>query len=284
MDVRSVPGKGLEAVIDGYIIRGGNAAWAAGAGSVTSGSSDHTVFIVSITPNKSSPEFTRIAYYTLSDSLRPDSLKTVRELTSRGIEVHILSGDAPGVVAQTASALGIPSSRARGGCSPEEKAQWIKFTQTGGMGDGGECGTSGSEKCCSSTSAAASNHDNNRTKASRRKVMFVGDGTNDALALVQSDVSISLGTGTDIASSAANVVLLSSLSTGLSTVFALARASRNRIWINFGWAFVYNVLAILLASGVLGSVRIPPEWAGLGELVSVLPVVLIAWSLGLVRW
>ncbi|CCO35194.1 Cu2+-exporting ATPase [Rhizoctonia solani AG-1 IB] len=283
-DVRSVPGKGLEAVIDGYVIRGGNEAWAAGAGSVTSGSSDHTVFIVSVAPNTSSPEFTRIAYYTLSDSLRPDSLKTVRELTSRGIEVHILSGDAPGVVAQTASALGIPSSRARGGCSPEEKAQWIKFIQTGGMSDGGECGTSGSEKCCSSTPAEVPNHDKNRTKASRRKVMFVGDGTNDALALVQSDVSISLGTGTDIASSAANVVLLSSLSTGLSTVFALARASRNRIWINFGWAFVYNVVAILLASGVLGSVRIPPEWAGLGELVSVLPVVLIAWSLGLVRW
>ncbi|KAH7337314.1 E1-E2 ATPase-domain-containing protein [Rhizoctonia solani] len=243
-DVRSIPGKGLEAALDGYLIRGGNAAWAAGDGVIPPASSDHTVFVVSVALDSTHPNFTRIAYYTLSDSLRPDSLKTVRELTNRGLEVHILSGDAPGVVTRTAAALGIPTSQTRGSCSPEEKAQWIN----------------------------------------RRKVMFIGDGTNDALALVQSDVSISMGSGTDIASSAANIVLLSSLSTGLSTVFTLARAARTRIWINFGWAFVYNVVAILMASGVLGSVRIPPEWAGLGELVSVLPVVLIAWSLGLVRW
>jgi P-type E1-E2 ATPase len=120
--------------------------------------------------------------------------------------------------------------------------------------------------------------------AKRRKVMFIGDGTNDALALVQSDVGVSLGGGTDVASSAAQVVLLSSLHAGLVDVFALARAARRRVWINIAWAGVYNVVAILLASGVLGRVRIPPQWAGLGELVSVLPVVLVAWSLGVVGW
>ncbi|CAE7182071.1 unnamed protein product [Rhizoctonia solani] len=275
-DVRSIPGKGLEVIIDGYLIRGGNAAWTTGDGISPPISSDHTVFIVSIAPNSPHPKFTRIAYYTLSDTLRPDSLKTVQELTDRGLEVHILSGDAPGVVAQTAASLGIPTSQARGGCSPEEKAQWVKFLQTGGMGDGGECGSTDLDKCCSSTPPTSTHkHEHghghghsHKSTANGRKVMFIGDGTNDALALVQSDVSISLGTGTDIASSAANIVLLSSLSTGLSTVFTLARAARTRIWINFGWAFVYNVVAILLASGVLGSVRIPPEWAGLGELVN----------------
>ncbi|KAG8707711.1 hypothetical protein FRC11_007236, partial [Ceratobasidium sp. 423] len=272
-DVESIPGKGLEYTLGGFIIRGGSAAWAAGDSVAPPGSNDHTVFVVSIAPVSARPTFTRIAYYTLSDTLRPDSLKTVRELTNRGLEVHILSGDAPGVVTRTAAALGIPSSQARGGCSPEDKAQWIKFLQTGGMSDGGECGTSDSDKCCSSTSASQPPHDrehnrahDHKSTATRRKVMFIGDGTNDALALVQSDVSISMGSGTDIASSAANVVLLSSLSTGLSTVFTLARAARHRIWINFGWAFVYNVVAILLASGVLGRVRIPPQWAGLGEL------------------
>ncbi|CAE6485669.1 unnamed protein product [Rhizoctonia solani] len=284
-DVRSVPGKGLEVTMDGCIIRGGNATWASEDG-VPPSSNDHTVFIVSIAPISPNPKFTRIAYYTLSDSLRPDSTKTIRELTDRGLEVHILSGDAPGVVAHTAAALGVPASQARGGCSPEEKAQWIKFLQTGGMGDGGECATN-SDECCPAPAPSHTHthtHKHKHKTAKRRKVMFIGDGTNDALALVQSDVSISLGTGTDIASSAAHVVLLSPPSTGLNTVFTLARASRNRIWINFGWAFVYNVVAVLLASGVLGRVRVPPEWAGLGELVSVLPVVLIAWSLGLVRW
>ncbi|CAE6463758.1 unnamed protein product [Rhizoctonia solani] len=234
-DVKSVPGKGLEVTLDEYTIRGGNAAWAAGDNAVPSTSGDHTVFVVSVASNSSHPKFTRIAYYTLSDSLRPDSLKAVRKLINRGLEVHILSGDAPGVVAQTAGALGIPASQARGGCSPEEKAQWIRFLQTGGMSDG-ECGT----EVCTSTPISALDRTQNST-ASVRKVMFIGDGTNDALALVQSDVSISMGSGTDIASSAANVVLLSSLSTGMSTVFTLARAARTRIWINFGWAFVYNL-------------------------------------------
>ncbi|KAJ1303035.1 hypothetical protein OPQ81_011236 [Rhizoctonia solani] len=236
-DVQSVPGKGLEVTADGYVLRGGSAAWAAGEGVAPPGSSDHTVFVVSIAPNSSRPKFTCIAYYTLSDSLRPDSLKMVRELIDRGLEVHILSGDAPGVVTRTAAALGIPISQARGGCSPEEKAQWIKFLQTGGMGDGGECGTDRSDKCCSPTpiSAHGHTHGHSHKTASRRKVMFVGDGTNDALALVQSDISISLGSGTDIASSAANVVLLSSLSTGLGTVFTLARAARkqgvDQLWV-----------------------------------------------------
>ncbi|KAF8752566.1 Heavy metal translocatin [Rhizoctonia solani] len=170
--------------------------------------------MVSISPNTPHPEFTTIAYYTLSDSLRPDSIKTIRQLTARGIDVHILSGDAPGVVSRTAAALGIPDAQARGGCLPEEKAQWVKFFQTGGMNDGGECGTSDSDiKCCSSVdvpNTTIHNHDHDHdhghdnhahtrkrpsTDMKRRKVMFVGDGTNDALALVQSDISVSLGTG-----------------------------------------------------------------------------------------
>ncbi|ELU39059.1 copper-transporting ATPase [Rhizoctonia solani AG-1 IA] len=303
-DVRSVPGKGLEVALGGYVIRGGNAAWAAGGGTFSSSLKDNTVFMVSISPNTPHPEFTTIAYYTLSDSLRPDSIKTIRQLTARGIDVHILSGDAPGVVSRTAAALGIPDAQARGGCLPEEKAQWVKFFQTGGMNDGGECGTSDSDiKCCSSVdvpNTTIHNHDHDHdhghdnhahtrkrpsTDMKRRKVMFVGDGTNDALALVQSDISVSLGTGTDIASNSATVVLLSPLSTGLTTLFALARASRRRVRTNMAWALVYNVVAVLFASGVLGrGMRIPPQWAGLGELVSVLPVVLVAWSLGLVRW
>lgn len=203
--------------------------------------------------------FTCVAHYTLSDSLRPDARSLIRSLTRRNLEIHILSGDNPRVVTRTASALGIPTSQARGNCSPEEKSQWIKYLQN--------------------TDDLESN-----THSHHRKVMFIGDGTNDALALVQSDVGVSLGGGTDVASSAAQVVLLSSLHTGLDDLFRLARAARRRVWINFGWAGVYNAGAILLASGVLGRARIPPQWAGLGELVSVLPVVLVAWSLGVVGW
>lgn len=195
----------------------------------------------------------------------------------------------PPVVARTAAALGIPSTRARGGCSPEDKGQWIRFLQEGvdqsaesseklgGCADGGECGGTG---CAQPTLITAADR--------RRKVMFIGDGTNDALALIQADIGVSLGSGTDVASTASQIVLLSSLHAGLDDVFSLAKAAKRRVWVNFGWAAVYNLAAILLASGVIGKggvrVRIAPQWAGLGELVSVLPVVGVAWSLGLVRW
>ncbi|KAF8670832.1 Heavy metal translocatin [Rhizoctonia solani] len=264
LDVKSVPGKGVEATVDGVVIRGGSAVWAAGGG-VVKDLGDHTVFVVSVAADPAHSVFTCIAYYILSDSLRPDALSTIKSLTQRGLEVHILSGDNHGVVTRTASALGIPTAQARGGCSPEEKGQWIKFLQ----------GADGDEDCEKGCDSEASK---------RRKVMFVGDGTNDALALVQSDVGVSLGGGTDVASSAAQVVLLSSLNAGLTDVFKLARAARRRVWMNFAWAGMYNAVAILLACGVLGRARIPPQWAGLGELVSVLPVVLVAWSLGVVTF
>ncbi|KAJ1307048.1 hypothetical protein OPQ81_008027 [Rhizoctonia solani] len=260
LDVKSIPGKGLEVIIDGVVIRGGSALWAAGGGTVKD-LGDHTVFVVSVATDPAHSVFTCIAHYTLSDSLRPDAVPAIKSLTQRGLEVHILSGDNHRVVTRTATALGIPTEQARGNCSPEEKAQWIKFLQ-------------GADDCETGCSDASK----------RRKVMFVGDGTNDALALVQSDVGVSLGGGTDVASSAAQVVLLSSLNAGLMDVFTLAKAARRRVWINFAWAGIYNAAAILLACGVLGRARIPPQWAGLGELVSVLPVVLVAWSLGVVGW
>ncbi|ELU36388.1 Hydrolase domain-containing protein [Rhizoctonia solani AG-1 IA] len=248
LDVKSVPGKGVEATVDGVVIRGGSAVWAAGGG-VVKDLGDHTVFVVSVAADPAHSVFTCIAYYILSDSLRPDALSTIKSLTQRGLEVHILSGDNHGVVTRTASALGVPTAQARGGCSPEEKGQWIKFLQ----------GADGDEDCEKGCDSEASK---------RRKVMFVGDGTNDALALVQSDVGVSLGGGTDVASSAAQVVLLSSLNAGLTDVFKLARAARRRVWMNFAWAGMYNAVAILLACGVLGRARIPPQWAGLGELVT----------------
>lgn len=87
--------------------------------------------------------------------------------------------------------------------------------------------------------------------------------------------------GTDVAKSAADVVLSHPSLIGIVALIDLSRASMRRVYLNFVWSFVYNLFAILLAAGAFVTVRIPPAYAGLGELVSVLPVIAVAMQL---RW
>ncbi|KAJ5240048.1 hypothetical protein N7468_004667 [Penicillium chermesinum] len=82
--------------------------------------------------------------------------------------------------------------------------------------------------------------------------------------------------GTDVAQSAADVVLMRPSLAGILTMMDASRKSVNRIKFNFIWSFVYNTFAVLLAAGAFVNARIPPEFAGLGELVSVLPVIAAA--------
>ena len=88
--------------------------------------------------------------------------------------------------------------------------------------------------------------------------------------------------GTEVAKSAADVVLMRPSLAEILTTIAVSKKSVNRIKFNFGWSFVYNPFAILLDAGAFVNVRIPPDFSGLGELVSVVPViaaaVLLRWS------
>jgi Cu2+-exporting ATPase len=121
------------------------------------------------------------------------------------------------------------------------------------------------------------------TSTDRKKpvVVFCGDGTNDAVALAQATIGVHMNEGTDVAQSAADVVLMRPALSGIITTIDASRKSVNRIKFNFCWSFVYNTFAVLLAAGAFVNARIPPEYAGLGELVSVLPVILAA---VLLRW
>jgi Cu2+-exporting ATPase len=85
--------------------------------------------------------------------------------------------------------------------------------------------------------------------------------------------------GTDIAQSAADAVLVRPALSGIIILMDLSKAFFRRIVFNFSWSFIYNTFAILLATGAFPNARIPPEFAGLGKIVSVLPVIAIGMQL-----
>ena len=175
-------------------------------------------------------------------------MSVISTLQARGITVSIVSGDSSTVVNQLAAELGIPLSYARGHCTPEDKARYITSLSTASTGS---------------------------------TIIFCGDGSNDAVAFAQADIGIYMAGGTDIAKSAADVVLTHPSLAGILALMDLSRASMRRVYLNFAWSFVYNLFALLLAAGAFVEARIPPAYAGLGELVSVLPVIAVAMHL---RW
>lgn len=251
MEPKALAGKGVEGTAPDHSLRAGNSRWL----DLSSDPRVQPILSQGYTAFCFTVDSSLAAVFGLEDSLRPDALATVSKLRASGIAVHILSGDDDGAVQAVASRLGIPATNVRSRCTPADKRAYIQHLQS-------------------------------TTTPNPPVIIFCGDGTNDAPALAQATVGMHMHAaagGTDVAGSAADVVLLRPAASGVRTAMAVSRRSARRIAFNFCWAFVYNVAAVLVGSGALARVgaRIPPGLAGLGELVSVLPVVGAAVAL---RW
>lgn len=249
--ITSVPGCGIEGTFNGSKIRAGNQYWL----NLSSNPEIQSILSKGLTILCVTLDDKLVAVFGLQDQLRPDAVEVISELKKRGIAISLISGDHARAVDAVADELGISLENVKSHCNPADKASYIKLLHD---------------------SSSPSNH----------TILFLGDGTNDAVALAQASIGLSLSSGTDVASSAADTILISSSLRGILALIDLSKAFHRRVVFNFCWSAVYNVFAILLAAGAFegigsGGVRISPMYAGLGELVSVLPVIGVAVSL---RW
>ena len=155
-----------------------------------------------------------LAVLAISDRIKPTSAEAVKELKKQGIEVHLLTGDGVRTAERVAATLDIGYYKAE--VMPNDKEEYIISLQQQG-----------------------------------KKVAMVGDGINDSQALARADVSIAMGKGTDIAMDVAMVTLITSDLLLLPGAIRLSKQTDRLIYQNLFWAFIYNVIGIPLAAGVL---------------------------------
>ncbi len=183
-----------------------------------------------------------LAWLRLDDRLRGDASALVDAARARGWQVLLLSGDSSPMVASVAAELGIDD--ARGGLTPDAKLAVLRELHQQG-----------------------------------RRVLMLGDGVNDVPVLAGSDISVAMGSATDLAKTSADAVLLSNRLASLVQALDVARRTRRIIVENLAWACLYN--GLILPFAALG--WITPGWAAIGMSASSLVVVLNALRLSRVK-
>ncbi|KPA35426.1 cu2+-exporting atpase [Fusarium langsethiae] len=242
LNVHVVPGAGVEADYLDSTVRAGNARWTQASQMKDVIRLQHSGLTTLVVTRDHVP----LIAFGLSAQIRPEAARVISELKSRNIDVHLVSGDqikAVQAVQAVAASVGIPADNAVGERTPPEKRDYVAALMDQG-----------------------------------KRVLFCGDGTNDAIAVAQANFGAQMGgglTSSDVTQNAAGVILLNGLE-GIPFLLDISKVSFQRMYFNFVWSAVYNVLAITMASGAWVEFRIPPRYAGLGEMVSVVPVILAA--------
>lgn len=179
----------------------------------------------------------------VADVIKEDSPRAIRELKDMGIQVVMLTGDNEKTAAAMARKAGVDHVIA--GVLPDGKEAVIRKLQIYG------------------------------------KVAMVGDGINDAPALVKADTGIAIGAGTDVAIDSADIVLMNSRLTDVSAAVRLSRETLKNIHENLFWAFAYNVLLIPMAAGLYPGIRMNPMWGAAAMSLSSFTVCMNALRLNL---
>ena len=214
---RSIPGRGVEAEVDGAAVAVGGPALlrqrgleapAELAGRVAGWSARGAAVLYVVRDDGI------LGALALEDEIRPESAEAVEELHRLGVKVAMITGDARPVAEAVGARLGIDEVLAE--VLPEDKDAKVAELQARGL-----------------------------------KVAMVGDGVNDAPALARADVGVAIGAGTDVAIESAGVVLASSDPRAVLGVIRLSRASYRKMLQNLAWGAGYNLFAIPLAAGVL---------------------------------
>ena len=153
-----------------------------------------------------------VGMISVADTPKPEAAETMAQLRELGMEPILLTGDAPQVAQAVASQVGISAENVYAGVTPEGKSQVIEQLQAAG-----------------------------------HRVAMVGDGVNDAPALALAELGIAMGSGTDVAAEAADIVLTRSDVASVVTALRLSRATLRTIKSNLFWAFAYNSAAVPVA-------------------------------------
>jgi Cu2+-exporting ATPase len=155
-----------------------------------------------------------VALFSITDKIKESSIQAIRDLHKMNLQVHMLTGDNIGTAKEIAHKTGIDNFKAE--VLPKDKLDYVKNLQSKGY-----------------------------------KVAMVGDGINDSPALSQADIGIAMGHGTDIAMESADITLVKGDLEKIAASIKLSKETVLTIKQNLFWAFIYNIIAIPIAAGIL---------------------------------
>jgi P-type Cu+ transporter len=216
-DFEAVSGKGVIGTVSGKKVALGNKKLMEQVGSQISEDIDAKITVeqkLGKTVSYISIDNTVVGYVAITDAIKPTSKEAIAELIRQGVEVIMITGDNENTAKAVAGELGLTSFKA--GSLPEDKLNEIK-----------------------------------RLQAQGKIVAMAGDGINDAPALAQADIGIAMGTGTDVAIESAKITLVKGDMMGIVKAKNLSHAVMKNIKQNLFFAFIYNILGVPIAAGVL---------------------------------